>query len=85
MLCTLSPEIQAHSQIPRSFLDGSLVVPDAVRGLPPLLHRGLAVDLGVLLWGFFDRFGNRFDYNKQAVSVRQGGITSKLKVAVHLF
>lgn len=46
----------------------------------PSIHQGMVCDLGVLLWGFFDRFGNRFDYDRQAVSVRQGGITTKLKV-----
>lgn len=60
--------------------DGSLSVPPAVRALPPPIHKGMVSDLGVLLWGFFDRYGNRFDYSRQAVSVRQGGITSKLKV-----
>lgn len=74
-LCVES--IQAHPSP-----DGGLAVPPAVCSLPPMIHNGMTCDLGVLLWGFFDRFGNRFDYNRQAVSVRQGGITSKLKVLV---
>lgn len=36
-------------------------------------------DLGVLLWGFLDRFGNRTDYNRQAVSIHSGGFCSKLR------
>lgn len=30
-----------------------------------------ALDLGKLLWGFLERYGNRFDYEDQAVSVRE--------------
>lgn len=36
-------------------------------------------DLGVLLWGFFDRFGSHFSYSKHAVSIRMGGVCNKLK------
>ncbi len=32
---------------------------------------GVDKDLGNLLWGFFDRFGNLFDYHDQAVSISQ--------------
>ena len=32
---------------------------------------GVDKDLGNLLWGFFDRFGNLFDYHDEAVSIQQ--------------
>ncbi|KAL4428251.1 hypothetical protein ABPG75_002340 [Micractinium tetrahymenae] len=44
---------------------------------------GLPADLGVLLWGFFDRFGTHFSYAKHAVSIRMGGVCSKLKTWRH--
>lgn len=34
-------------------------------------------DLGMLLWSFLERFGCRFDFARQAVSVRQGGFVKK--------
>jgi hypothetical protein len=34
-------------------------------------------DLGHLLWGFLERFGSGFDYGKQAVSIRKGGVAKK--------
>jgi len=37
----------------------------------------LLIDLGALLWGFFDLFGDRFDYDRRAVSVRRGGFIKK--------
>ena len=40
-----------------------------------LLPRG--TDLGMLLWGFLERFGWKFDFERQAVSVRQGGFVKK--------
>lgn len=35
-------------------------------------------DLGLLLWSFFDRFGRKFAYARQAVSVRSGGLCNKI-------
>lgn len=43
------------------------------------LHCALQCDLGVLLWGFFDRFGRRFKAEKEAVAVQRGGICKKDK------
>mmetsp|Transcript_5910 Transcript_5910/g.11535 ORF Transcript_5910/g.11535 Transcript_5910/m.11535 type:complete len:821 (+) Transcript_5910:242-2704(+) len=34
-------------------------------------------DLGVLLWGLLDFYGNRFDYLSSAVSIMYGGMTRK--------
>lgn len=34
-------------------------------------------DLGVLLWGLLDFYGNRFDYFSSAVSIMYGGMTNK--------
>ncbi len=61
---------------------GQLSLNPTVYDVPPLLHKGLVCDLGVLLVGFFDRYGNRFDYHRHAVVVRQGGVSSKIKVWV---
>lgn len=36
-------------------------------------------DLGALLWGFYDLFGLRFGYSREAVSIRLGGVTSKIR------
>lgn len=35
-------------------------------------------DLGVLLWGFLEWFGRKFDYNRKAISVRGGGVVPKM-------
>lgn len=34
-------------------------------------------DLGLLLWGFLERFGASFDYARHAISVRLGGVVNK--------
>lgn len=45
-------------------------------GLPVAgAHAG--VDLGHALLGFLERFGQQFDYEREAVSVRQGGVVPK--------
>ncbi len=44
---------------------------------PPQL--GAPADLGVLLYGFFDLFGCRFGYTREAVSIRLGGVCTKIK------
>jgi len=40
-------------------------------------QQGVEWDLGLLLQGFFLRFGALFDYTAEAVSVNQGGILRK--------
>lgn len=40
-------------------------------------QQGVEWDLGLLLQGFFLRFGALFDYTAEAVSVNQGGILPK--------
>jgi DNA polymerase sigma len=36
-------------------------------------------DLGMLLWGFLERFSREFDFLRQAISIRQGGFVKKGK------
>ena len=36
-------------------------------------------DLGALLYGFFDLYGSRFGYARDAVSIRLGGVTPKIR------
>ena len=45
-------------------------------GLPVAGARA-GVDLGHALLGFLERFGQQFDYEREAVSVRQGGVVPK--------
>eukprot|EP00873_Tetraselmis_striata_P016039 jgi/Tetstr1/436303/TSEL_025143.t2 len=57
--------LQAERLVPP---DGS--TPDPSAQYPPL---------GLLLWGFFQRYGCAFNYHSQAVSVGQGGVVKKMK------
>jgi hypothetical protein len=41
--------------------------------------RKVQTDLGVLLWGFLERYSSAFDYKKHAISIRRGGTVSKGK------
>lgn len=60
---------------------GSPIQQTAGQQAPPAQPARVS-DLGMLLWGFFERFGAGFDYVRRAVSVRNGGIVTKGAFAV---